>query len=689
MTSPDPELAPDVAGEVTVSASAVLPPLVDAMRRLGGQLDVHHVDEDRWTPVLRSLYTVNMLQGCTLVAVAGAQGAGKTTLVRGLYPAAAPWLAPNEGRGERIPVAIVERRDVRQAQGVVIIRQPGSGRLEREVFAADRMAAWEEVVSGRDTRSIMVQVEVPLAQGFWLQDMSGFVLLPGFERLADSDWQQLMRIVLVTSSAAVVVTDENRMANASQTKIMDQLVTDVRTAGVAGGRGVEVLVAVNRCDDKPAEAVASVRRRAAEVYGVAESRVVAFGATPDAPSGWRTRFATGIQDLLPAAVHSRRLEVELLRTIVRREVANVVRLGQQARDRAVLASKEVSDLATMMATFDAQRDQLLGSLTRQLELTLGGHFNKAARAMDEQLRATGGLPEFGRRGLDYVTFDPEGRHDRIAKIVTDAWDSATVQRLHGDCLHVVVQQGLRISGADRATPQDMKPLLEIGTEFGPDPTNLDRAIRMLPVMALATRELLVSSWTDGSPDPDELTRPDSPYWKLVETKAENLDATSRAMLLGVVGLLATVAIESADDATGADAAEVSQGVRNLVEGARAVSAVFGLPAVQASGLSMAWAAPLAGVVAAGVALREGNRAMRDRIVYARAMLSSLHAHALQEARARVEEVLRLTRSMLESRLRVALRLGDAQTRELALVQATRDVERCRAHMLRVLSGSVG
>src|SRR4051794_35413210 len=74
----------DVSGEVTATAAAMLPVLVRDLSRLGGQLDVHNVDEDSWTGTLRTLHTLDALQKCRLIAVAGAQGAGKTTLVRGL-----------------------------------------------------------------------------------------------------------------------------------------------------------------------------------------------------------------------------------------------------------------------------------------------------------------------------------------------------------------------------------------------------------------------------------------------------------------------------------------------------------------------------------------------------------------------------------------------------------------------------
>src|SRR5262249_42824274 len=79
------------------------------------------LDDDRIDTLaismLRSTYLAELLSEHYLVAVAGAQGAGKTTLVREIYGLDRTWLRDNPGRGERVPVMIVEREAATGAAG--------------------------------------------------------------------------------------------------------------------------------------------------------------------------------------------------------------------------------------------------------------------------------------------------------------------------------------------------------------------------------------------------------------------------------------------------------------------------------------------------------------------------------------------------------------------------------------------
>ncbi len=98
---------------------------------------------------------------------------------------------------------------------------------------------------------LSIRLEVPTEQGFWQADNAGFVLLPGFEHLPDAHWQQLMRLVLVTSTSVVIVTDRDRLANASQNNILGQL----QGGDLHGANPVEVVLRLNRCDFEDGEAI--------------------------------------------------------------------------------------------------------------------------------------------------------------------------------------------------------------------------------------------------------------------------------------------------------------------------------------------------------------------------------------------------------------------------------------------------
>ena len=67
--------------------------------------------EQALRPIMRRLLLNQTLGQYSLLAVAGTQGAGKTTLIKSLYDLKgedAGWLKANEGRGETYPILITE-----------------------------------------------------------------------------------------------------------------------------------------------------------------------------------------------------------------------------------------------------------------------------------------------------------------------------------------------------------------------------------------------------------------------------------------------------------------------------------------------------------------------------------------------------------------------------------------------------
>ena len=134
-----------------------------------------------------------------LVAVAGLQGDGKTTLVRALYDVKG-WLVANESQGERMPVFIVEDA-VGEPQGRLIT---ASGDLPAEV------PDFQNAVHGDNPLVLYPEPRTPpryLLPGH-RPGQAGFLLLPGYEAINDRTsgtnqfWQALMREAL--AGAAVI-----------------------------------------------------------------------------------------------------------------------------------------------------------------------------------------------------------------------------------------------------------------------------------------------------------------------------------------------------------------------------------------------------------------------------------------------------------------------------------------------------
>lgn len=99
--------------------------LNNALRRLRGAcsaLDGEELDE-KLLEVMRRLLLAEVLADTWIVAIGGSQGAGKTTLMASLYNLHhdnSSWLRSNEGRGEKMPILILESNETKVAQGCVV-----------------------------------------------------------------------------------------------------------------------------------------------------------------------------------------------------------------------------------------------------------------------------------------------------------------------------------------------------------------------------------------------------------------------------------------------------------------------------------------------------------------------------------------------------------------------------------------
>lgn len=106
------------------SPEILLHDLNTALRELRGA--AHVLGDERLDsellPTMRRLLLAEVLGNTSILAIGGSQGAGKTTLLRSLYGlegSTAEWLQPNEGRGERLPVLVLEDAAQTDAQGAV------------------------------------------------------------------------------------------------------------------------------------------------------------------------------------------------------------------------------------------------------------------------------------------------------------------------------------------------------------------------------------------------------------------------------------------------------------------------------------------------------------------------------------------------------------------------------------------
>ena len=172
--------------------------------------------------VLRRTIAIEAISGADFTAIAGSQGAGKTTLLGMLYDLPPAILSPNAGVGEKVPLLVVEDRDVAVPTRVVrrLVDDRDRPTIEEQI-PEDR--EWAAALSGADDSAMLLVLRVPVR--YFGGAPRGFVLLPGYESRARTNRvrQTLMREALVSAQGAIIVTDRTRLADEKNAAILADL----------------------------------------------------------------------------------------------------------------------------------------------------------------------------------------------------------------------------------------------------------------------------------------------------------------------------------------------------------------------------------------------------------------------------------------------------------------------------------
>ncbi|MCS3507471.1 hypothetical protein [Achromobacter sp. JUb104] len=209
------------------SPEMLLTELNKALRRLRAackDLDDEDIDQ-KLLDVMRRLLLAEVLGNTWIIAMGGSQGAGKTTLMSSLYDLngmdAANWLQSNEGRGEKMPVLILEQTGVTEPQGYVrrLVFDETTKRFELAEDEVD-IEKFQRAICDPEAGDLLPVLRVPCR--YFKRENQAWLLLPGYEKQdrANRSWQDLMRQAMIAAGGCVVVTDETRLANQQQLEIV-------------------------------------------------------------------------------------------------------------------------------------------------------------------------------------------------------------------------------------------------------------------------------------------------------------------------------------------------------------------------------------------------------------------------------------------------------------------------------------
>lgn len=704
----------------------LLPALNHSLRSLYGAMDVLGEGsgqlEDELLEVMRRFHLAEVLGAYSIVAVAGSQGAGKSTLMRGLYDLdgeAGGWLPTNEGTDEKVPVLIVEDAGQQRPQGFIrkLAKQAGaSGKVK-----VDESPVSEEEFSaaccGGDPQALLPVLKVP--PRYFKRSGAAWLLLPGYERENDAnrEWQQLMRQGFIGSSFFVVVTDGTRLASNAQ----DQVIKDIRAGALQEVEPVIVLSKTELLAGDP-EALDALRRSAAEMFGLDEDqagrRIVCTGpsSNEEYKAVWRPVLTGLFQEMSGGGADHRRDQLQQLEQVVRKDLGRVLdkvkvsaRAWLQAGDSVDSGGAQV--LKDCLDAFDGGREGLREKFQVQVNTLLRSH--ASAAWTDLQGRLGKNREGIGNKVRNLFQTASE---DELAlqKDVLEAWAkpgtvvegfvgglrSVTAGVLGGPSVpavqtlpatggeHTIAVRMQQLGYADAAgnlvpwrepsddTLQELRRILgDDDSRTGP---NLRKAVRLLPAVMLENARaasLLLPELMQSEGSPDHMPAADvaASLGRLRE-RIEEARTLSGTIIAGITALAAT------------DIAE--DGKLNLfgvLGGATAAAGGAGTAGAAAAAAVNPVVLAVIAVSAVGYIAHQGFQEARqyDYQVrsHAHGMLLGIKESHYLHFMATFDDLMDKTREYLESRLRSRYGMDEMLMKRDRLSKALADVGSARRGML--------
>lgn len=377
--------------------------LINQLLRLRGataMLNHEELNNGLSTLTQRLLYA-QALADNWIIAVGGSQGAGKTTLMErlcGLDSAAKRWLVPNEGRGERVPVLIVEDSAVQVPQGEVRELAPKTSKVGDILWSVQTRVLtdvneFQQIVTGRAPQSAGGLTATPLLpvlrvpRRIFPCDGQAFLLLPGYEKVSEGNrgWQALTRQCLVGAAGCLIVTDQTRLAGSQDAQILQDMLSNEL-------RATDPIIVVSKTEDAPPAALESLRTTAAEAFKIDASMVpsrVHCTGTGNTET-WLPALQGALQDVAIGGVGRRVLQLKQLMEIMDKDLGSLIRLAHTQATLFFHAQKtdvsgDEETLANILEIYDDECNRVKKQFSQAIEKALRSRANRAFENLEPVL----------------------------------------------------------------------------------------------------------------------------------------------------------------------------------------------------------------------------------------------------------------------------------------------------------------
>lgn len=694
----------------------LLPKLNHALRQLRGACcimnDGSSASTQKLLAVMRKLLLAEVLGGDQwIVAVGGSQGAGKTTLMTSLYDLQTEdgnWLQGNEGRGEKMPVLIIENETCQTPKGYVRkLTETGTGFELKEISVS--IEDFQNVVRNPVPEDLLPVLHVP--RRYFTHPHQAWLLLPGYEKQDrnNREWQQLMRQAMLAAGGCIIVTDEMRLANQQQLEI----VRDMLENELEGHQPCIVISKTEKRRHDP-EYLAELRANAQNTFKIAPelapSRIICSGAgDAEYAKEWIPRLQAFIDDLNAGGATNRRTHSAHLARILEKDLASTLNGIRSDAFRFSAREKAGEDGETIIEDILQEFDDAVEKLREQ-------HRNKVAELL---LDIRGKVPEKIDRALadNHEGFlnwlgnrfnTTSETAQKMRTLVETAWQDATKNR-KGQDLNEQYAALLRNIIKHNLGWQEQKPemasipvsdvealphasaarsiapfrkldehainniLVLFNRKQGETKGSLTSGVALIPTMALGYAELSYANWKavkEKMPDDFEENQHDETQSDFVEKGVEHL---GHGVELGQTAIRSIAAVLAVDVASDGD----SDILKLLTEDSDSagpdsvISSASAVPLMQHP-VAIAASAAVAAVYVVARSISGLRRAEQKARNQAYSMLNGVHDSYLDHFQEGFDKLMAKTRAEIRENLRERYHIGENLMRKDKLAKAIAD-----------------
>lgn len=275
--------------------------------------------EDKIKNVLKKTVVTEVFNDRYTIAISGLQGVGKSTLIKTLYELPDNIIPETRSIGEKIPVLITEWDKNEYGFKGKIIKSDNKKSSIEEIVIPDSKT-FLEISMNPSMEYIVLELMVPAR--FFNAPNKSFVLLPGLEQNRDL-WNDLAKHVLYSSSNCILVFNEQRLNDANNSKLVEEINKEFRSA--------KPIIALT-FGDQSSDCNAELKNEVINKFGIPSDehdRVIRTSIKKEELERWRNQFINSVDKYSSIEKEFRVKQINILDNLLKNEVNDILNLVER------------------------------------------------------------------------------------------------------------------------------------------------------------------------------------------------------------------------------------------------------------------------------------------------------------------------------------------------------------------------